>query len=384
MNVLPDEVINSILRLGIAKVGVDAQRRSIATALEQGGSTDPLAIVGELVGALPDAAPAVSLAQVRHQFDALGARVLVPGFDGYPACLEQAWPELGAPLWLFHCGNVLQSSTRRPFLAVVGTRRPTADGVRTASAIAAQAAAAGAVVVSGLARGIDQAAHGAALEAGGATVAVLGTGFGVDYPHRSSPLRSKIQSSAGLYSELLPGAPPRPYHFLARNRIISGLADVTVVVEGRARSGALHTARMAAAQGRDVWAVPGSINAPASQAPLALIRDGANVVTRLDDVLEALTLGSGPEQGQIPGTAEDSDDLSLTEVQRQIVDLVGAVPISIDQLHAATDVPVATLMVGIGQLARMNLVEHGFDGSVVARHGETRLRGMARRHTGMT
>ena len=132
---------------------------------------------------------------------------------------------------------------RRPAVAIVGTRGPTLDGVRTAHDLAAALAGAGVDVVSGLARGIDQAAHRGALDAGGRTYAVLGTGLGVDYPAGSATLRDRIVRSGALFTELPPATGPRPWQFLARNRIISGPADATVVVEGRARRGGLPTPR---------------------------------------------------------------------------------------------------------------------------------------------
>ena len=196
-----------------------------------------------------------------------------------------------------------------------------------------------------LARGIDQAAHRGALDAGGRTYAVLGTGLGVDYPAGSATLRDRIVRSGALFTELPPATGPRPWQFLARNRIISGLADATVVVEGRARSGALQTARMAAGQGRDVWAVPGSINAPTSAAPLALLRDGAIPLTGIDDFVTAVTDTAPSDAREAVGARID-----LSADARSVLALLGAVPSSIDALSQAGTLPTHAVMAAVGEL----------------------------------
>ena len=278
---------------------------------------------------------------------AAGAVVHIVGQPGYPPRLADAWPELGAPLWLFVLAPGGELPPPDPCAAIVGTRHPTLDGARTARELGALLARAGATVISGMARGIDQAGHLGALDAGGRTVGVLGTGFGVDYPRRDGPLRDAIAASGGLVSELLPGTPPRKPSFLWRNRIISGLADITVVVEGRTGSGALQTARMAAAQGRDVLAVPGPVRAATSRAPLDLIRDGAQPITRLTDVLDLLGLtASDAEVAAKPAVAE-----GLSPVAQQLLPLLGAVPASVGTLAAAARCPVPTAMAAIGELA---------------------------------
>jgi DNA processing protein len=251
---------------------------------------------------------------------------------------------LGAPLWVFVLGT--GSLPGGPAAAIVGTRHPTLDGARTARELGALLARHGVTVVSGMARGIDQAGHAGALDAGGRTVAVLGTGFGVDYPRRDGPLRDAIAGAGGLVSELLPGTPPQKPNFLWRNRIISGLADVTVVVEGRAGSGALHTARMAAAQGRDVLAVPGPVRAPTSRAPLDLIRDGAQPLTRLEDVLEIL----GIEVGAEVAPTVPPRPTGLSPVARQLLALVGAVPAAPGTLAAAVGQPLPTVLAAVAEL----------------------------------
>jgi DNA processing protein len=177
-----------------------------------------------------------------------------------------------------------------PCVAVVGARSCSGYGASVARMLARDLARAGAVVVSGLARGIDGEAHRGALEAGGATVAVLGCGIDRDYPRAHSGLARRIEESGLIVSEYPPGTEPAPWRFPARNRIIAGLSQVTIVVEARERSGALITADFALEEGREVLAVPGEITAAVSAGTNQLIRTGATPLLRVADALEALGL----------------------------------------------------------------------------------------------
>lgn len=334
-------------------------RAVLAGRLARNASTD----VGEVVAELAGRAPSGVEAQVERAAVALlrdRARVLAVGRPGYPPALATAWPELGAPAWLFVRGA---RGDGGPAVAVVGTRRPTADGLRTAHELGAFLAAAGVCVVSGLARGIDQAAHRGALSAGGTTVAVLGTGFGVDYPARDGRVRAAIAEAGSLVTEYAPGTPPRPWQFLWRNRIISGLSEAVVVVEGLTRSGALHTARLAAAQGREVFGVPGSLHAPASSGPLALVRDGARVLTRFDDVLELLCTsslssdasGAAAERSHRP---PEPTAVDVSPAAGWVGELLGAQPAAPDELAAASGLPVAAVLAALGELGGRGLARH--------------------------
>jgi DNA processing protein len=197
-----------------------------------------------------------------------------------------------AVLWVRGSGDL--RALARPAVAIVGARSCTAYGRGVARSLGREVAAAGAVVVSGLARGIDGEAHRGALDAGGATVAVLGCGVDRDYPAAHAELARRIVESGGLVvSEYEQGIEPAPWRFPARNRIIAGLCRVTVVVEARERSGALITADMALEQGREVMAVPGEITSAASAGTNGLIRQGAVPVTRALEILEALGLEAG-------------------------------------------------------------------------------------------
>ena len=216
-----------------------------------------------------------------------GIRWLGRSDPGFP-------PLLGAihdpPPGLFLRGAAAPELLSRPAIAIVGARSCTDYGAHVARSLACEIAAAGAVVVSGLARGIDGWAHRGALDADGATVAVLGCGVDRDYPHAHSSLASRIAETGLIISEYPPGVTPAPWRFPARNRIVAGLVAATVVVEARERSGALITADFALEEGREVLAVPGEITSSLSRGANGLLRLGASAVTAAADVLEAIGL----------------------------------------------------------------------------------------------
>jgi DNA processing protein len=195
-----------------------------------------------------------------------------------------------------------------PGVAVVGTRRATRYGLELARQMGGAIARAGWTVVSGLARGVDGAAHRGTLEAGGKGVAVLGSGIDVWYPPEHARLGEQLVTAGGaVISEYPPGSRPDAWRFPRRNRIISGLARAVVVVEAADKGGALITARLAAEQGREVFAVPGDVNRRTSVGTNLLIRDGAVPVLGADDLIEALSLVLGPPS---PGSAPHSRSAS--------------------------------------------------------------------------
>lgn len=202
----------------------------------------------------------------------------------------------------------------RPAVALVGARSCSSYGRSVARSLGRDLAAAGLVVVSGLARGVDGEAHRGALDGGGVTVAVLGCGVDRDYPAAHAELARRICESGGLVvSEYEPGVEPAPWRFPARNRIIAGLCRATVVVEARERSGALITADFALEEGRDVLAVPGEITSSLSAGTNALLRLGAAPVTRADDLLELYGLEARPGQSGALGPVARTLLASLTE-----------------------------------------------------------------------
>ncbi len=209
-------------------------------------------------------------------------RTLCPGDPDYPRLLAMA----GSPPELFLAGELLPGDGLA--VAIVGSRQPTPYGLDVARRLSRELAARGVTVVSGFARGIDSAAHQAALAAGGRTVAVLGCGLDVEYPTGSSPLKRAIAASGAVLSEFPPGTPPQAYHFPRRNRILAGLSLGVVVVEGGEQSGSLNTARWAADYGREVMAVPGRVDNPAARGTFLLLREGAVPVSRGKEVLEAV------------------------------------------------------------------------------------------------
>jgi DNA processing protein len=282
-----------------------------------------------------------------------------PGFP--PALLHTADP----PLLLYLQGDA--ALLARPMLAIVGSRHPTAQGADNARAFAHALSREGWVIVSGLAQGVDAAAHEGALAAPGPTLAVVGTGLDSTYPPRHAPLAARIVAGGGaLLSEYAPGTPPLAAHFPQRNRLIAGLARGTLVVEAALRSGSLITARLASEAGREVFAVPGSIHSPQSRGCHALIRQGAKLVESAQDILEELQgpgaaaaprpVSSPPREAGGPSGPEDAAD---TPLERRLLAALGQDPATLDALSARTGDDAATLLAALltlelqGRVARL-------------------------------
>jgi DNA processing protein len=220
-------------------------------------------------------------------------------------------------------------------LAMVGSRNPTPGGVRTASDFARHLAHAGLVITSGLALGIDAAGHAGALAAGQPTIAVMGTGLDRVYPGSHRELAHRIAAQGALVSELPIGAQPRPENFPRRNRIISGLSLGTLVVEAAQRSGSLISARCAAEQGREVFAIPGSIHNPLARGCHALIRQGAKLVETAEDVvneLGALALAGTLQEVASPTPTDAAP--RLDPEYAKLLDSIGFDPLPVDVLVA--------------------------------------------------
>ena len=210
-------------------------------------------------------------------------------------------------LWTRGIADVLH----RPAVAIVGSRAGSPYALAVAERLASDLAARGVVIVSGLARGVDSAAHRGAIAAGGSTVAVLGSGADVIYPSEHASLAREVQATGVVASELVPGTPPRAHFFPLRNRIISGLSRAVVVIEAGEKSGSLITARAALEQGRDVLAVPGNVLSGRNRGAHALLRDGAKIVESADDILEELKLPARPWAGT--GRVEPSGKQAVVE-----------------------------------------------------------------------
>jgi DNA processing protein len=264
--------------------------------------------------------------------EAPGHRVLALGEPGYPDLLARI-PD--PPLLLYIRGDARLLDG--PCLAIVGSRNASVQGRANATAFAEALSGAGLCIVSGLALGIDAAAHEGALRRCGGTVAVVGTGPDLAYPTRNRALCERIAQDGCIVSEYPIGTPPLPSNFPRRNRIISGLAAGVLVVEAAAQSGSLITARQAAEQGRDVFAIPGSIHAALAKGCHTLIREGARLVETAQDVLEALAL-SPLLAAHVPKADSNTDDMpdenAGTQAESALLDALGHDPVAPDVLLA--------------------------------------------------
>lgn len=281
------------------------------------------------------------LAQSEHH------HILTLADAAYPqALLETADP----PLLLYLMGDArLLAHPQR--LAVVGSRNPTPQGAQNAHDFALALAAAGVCVVSGLALGVDGAAHTGALDAGGATIAVVGTGLDRVYPSRHRALAHRIAAHGLVVSEFVLGTAPAPGNFPKRNRIIAGLSQGTLVVEAALASGSLITARLAAEMGREVFAIPGSIHSTQAKGCHALIRQGAKLVESAQDVLEDLRhVWPLPAAEADMGPATDArstggadDGLGGDTEAARLLEALGHDPVGLDALQARTGWPTSQL-----------------------------------------
>jgi DNA processing protein len=256
-----------------------------------------------------------------------------------------------------------------PSVAVVGSRRATFGGVEIARSIGRDLAAAGIQVVSGMALGIDAAAHAGALDAGGTTVAVLGCGIDICYPSRHTDLRARIAATGSVITEEPAGTPPLKYNFPKRNRIIAALAHAVVVVEATERSGALSTARWAADLGREVLAVPGSIRARQSSGTNMLIRDGARPFIGIADLFEAVEGLRDAVPGDALGAAPPSARGGLERFSpplREILARMGMQPVHPDQVGIALGLSPTVVAARLGALELAGAVM-SLPGGLVAR-----------------
>jgi DNA processing protein len=308
-----------------------------------------LADVVEAVGS-----PGVELSEVlAHAQDAIdSARRLgfaaIPWFDPrYPAlltCTEDPPPVL----W----GLGITEAATRPAVAVIGSRAATPYALQVGRRLAAELADRGIVVVSGLARGVDSAAHEGSLDAGGATVAVTGCGLDRVYPCENTGLARRIAGNGLLLSELAAGAAPLPEHFPLRNRIISGISLAVVVVEANEKSGSLITAACAARQGRDVMAVPGSVLSGRNRGSHSLLKDGAKVVETADDILEELGWTSHPPVERVGNTRAKSLSQDPLLSRMEVGEVYG-----LDDLAEATGTGAAKLLPRLMELELLGYVE---------------------------
>ncbi|WP_020679531.1 DNA-processing protein DprA [Marinobacterium rhizophilum] len=284
--------------------------------------------------------------------DASDVCCLTPDLDQYPALLLEI-PD--PPALLFVRGNA--DCLSLPQMALVGSRHASRSGVANAYRFSAALSEAGMVVTSGLALGIDGAAHQGAVDREGASIAVFGTGLDEVYPRRHAALAQRLLETGGAWvSEFLPGSPPLPANFPKRNRIISGLSAGVLVIEAAPRSGSLITARMALEQGREVFALPGSIQNPAAHGCHQLIREGAVLVETVTHVLEPLgaLLGFYAAQSSAP---ERVPAPALPEAEAQLLEKMGYDIADIDQLVALTGLLTPQLMPLLVSLELKGVIE---------------------------
>lgn len=328
----------------------------LARLIERCGSVEAAweAKQGDLNAAGWDAKTSAALRESQRKLDldaalesvfAAHVHLLTLEDAAYPALLAQV---PNPPPLLYVRGSL--SSADDWALAVVGTRSPTTYGKEATRRIVSELVSSGTSIVSGLALGIDTIAHSTALEAGGRSIAVLGCGVDVSYPERNRKLAAQIIEQGALISEYPLGTRPIPANFPPRNRIISGLTLGTVVVEAGIKSGALITVDFALEQGRDVFAVPGSIFNKTSEGTNQLIRNGAGLVARAADVLEALNLGVATAQQEVRNALPDDPTEAALLAQ------ISYEPQHIDELGRACNMPAPTVAATLAVLELKGLV----------------------------
>ena len=321
----------------------------------------PFAFLCTLPGISRAAATAICSARVAdgekalESLGRLGGRCLVPGDEEFPPLLALI-PD--PPILLFALGDL--DLLAKPAVAIVGSRDHSAYGSQVATMVATRAAGAGVVVVSGMARGLDAVAHAATLDANGGTIGVLGNGLGVIYPAANRTLYERVSAAGLLLTEFPPGERPRVGSFPRRNRLISGLGRVTVVIEAAAGSGTMITVESALNQGREVMAVPGAITSPTSVGTNRLLRDGATPLLDVDDLLQYFPeLDAGTVQlPLVPADPQETPlPATLSEDERTLASLVGREARHLDQIVTDSLRPVSEVLAMLSGLELAGVVE---------------------------
>lgn len=306
----------------------------------------------EALAAMGSGPPYEQAERELRRLEELGIALLRFGYPGYPPLLAQIYQP---PMLLFVKGDA--EVLLRPGLAVVGSRAATSYGLKIAQNLSAQLAGQGLVVISGLALGIDTAAHRGVLAAGGATVAVLGSGLDVCYPKSNWRLAEEIASHGALVSEYTLGTPPDAFRFPARNRIICGLSRGVLVVEAAQRSGSLITARLALDEGREVFAIPGRVDSLKSAGAHRLLQEGAKLVGGIGDILEELGWQAPGPVGAAAVAGPEEVAPALDPDERLLLGLLDAYPKHIDSLITQARLGAATVNQVLLQLELHGLVE---------------------------
>jgi DNA processing protein len=358
VSALSKEVAHALLKLGGALPLLEAQDKDL----------ECLAVPIRLRSAIKQYQSSPDKYQVLAEDDVSSLSKLSAGIitwldDSYPKGLREI---VNPPVLL--CAKGCLEYLNTPQLAVVGSRKASPGGLESAFELACQLAASGLTINSGLAHGIDAAAHRGALSVpGGSTVAVLGTGIDLVYPRNHVELRNQIGQQGLVLSEFPPGMPPRSSHFPRRNRIISGMSLGVLLIEAAERSGSLITARLAREQDREVFAVPGSINNPLNRGCHALIRSGAKLVETRQDVLEEISAQFKPasipnDHDSTPTQPASSQEISAE--LRILLQAVGFEPTTSDLTIARTHLDAATVASGLAMLELKGLIKRTHAGYV--------------------
>ncbi len=332
----------------------------------EASKSDLMAVAGvseQLARAILAGPPAVAVNAELARVHQAGCRIVPFSNEAYPPLLREIHDP---PPFLYVWGRLDACAYS---IALVGSRRATRYGISMAERLGSDLADLGLTVVSGMARGIDTAAHKGAITAGGQTIAVLGSGLSVIYPPENRSLAERIRECGAVVSEFPMREGPNAYNFPRRNRIISGMSLGTVVVEAAAKSGSLITARLAGEQGREVFAVPGNITSRTSQGTHNLLKQGAKLVAAAEDVIEEfpyLFLKSGENRGK-----EQSVDRvgELTSDESRVYEMLEPYPVHIDELHRQLGMGISQLSAVLVNLELKGLAARS-PGMYFSTHGE--------------
>jgi DNA processing protein len=339
--------VTGMLPAGLRLRDVDTLEEAIADSGPGNGPREPAGLVA-----------ALRARARRADADAAGAGLALVAFGdpAYPDLLSQI-PDPPPAFWV--AGSLPPTPAR---VAIVGSRTATPHGLEVAFRLGEDLARAGICVVSGLARGVDGAAHRGALRGGGPTIAVLGCGADVSYPREHAALSAEIASRGAVISEFAPGTPPRGWHFPRRNRIISGLTAGVVVVEASDHSGSLITARCALAQGREVLAVPSGILSGRNRGAHGLLKDGAAVVEGVEDILQVLELTA-------PACAAGEDSTNRKAPEAWVRSMVEAEPYDLEALCSLSGLDPVRLLARLSRLELAGWIRRNEGGRFVKAAG---------------
>jgi DNA processing protein len=364
MNSQPVELLRDWIALSFV-IGVGSRTAAMlidtfgSPTLVFAASTRSLESAGlrrETIDALKSLEPREKAMREIQQLERLGGQALTLVNDKYPRLLRETYD----PPIVIYCLGDSASAFSQPMVSIVGSRRCSSYGRNVAEKLSRELAERGITVVSGLARGIDSAAHRGALEGRGLTVGVMGTGLDAVYPKENRKLAARIAEHGALITEFPLATPPASQNFPFRNRVISGLALGVMVVEGAERSGSLITARLAYEQGRDVFAVPGNVTSPKSFGPNYLIKDGAKLVQTWRDVIEEFPSDTkavilAAERGERRMERSREDEIKLSDAERKLIKLLSPDhPVHIDQLISRAGLGSGELM---GALLKLEMLD---------------------------